>query len=295
MNLLKTMKAISILILASLQLILHGQDTTQVVNRKRLNTVIIAGSTAYTATLIGLSQLWYADSEGQPFQFFNDNNEWKQMDKVGHFYAGFHFSSATSAVLQWSNVPKHKADLWGSVTGFLILLPIEIMDGFSADYGASVGDLTANAAGSALYLGQSVLWNEVRLHPKFSFQRTGYPALRTDEILGKGLPGEIIKDYNGQTYWISVDLDKFFRFPKWLNLAMGYGAHDMVYARDAENMAAGYDAYRQYYIGMDFDLSHIKTKSKLLNTGLFILNMIKLPAPAFSFSRRGNNFTMFQF
>ncbi len=217
------------------------------------------------------------------------------MDKVGHFYAAFQFSAATSAALQWSNVRKSKADLWGAVTGFLILLPIEIMDGFSADYGASVGDLLANASGAAFFLGQSVIWNEVRLHPKFSFHRTGYPPLRQDGTLGDGPLSELVKDYNGQTYWLSADLNKFFRFPKWLNLAFGYGAHDMVYANDVENAAAGYDAYRQYYIGIDFDFSHIKTKSKFLNTALFLLNMVKLPAPAVEFSVKGTRFNMFQF
>lgn len=290
------MKVISLFILASLHfLTIRAQDSTQVVNRNRLNTVVIAGSAGYTATLIGLNQLWYAKSNKQSFHFFNDNNQWKQMDKVGHFFAAFQFSYATSSVLQWSSVNKRKADILGSVTGFLILLPIEIMDGFASDYGASAGDLAANATGSAFYLGQSLLWNEVRLYPKFSFQRTGYPRLRPDETLGNGWASELIKDYNGQTYWVSVNLDKFFRFPKWLNLALGYGAHDMVYATDTENSAAGYTAYRQYYIGIDFDLSHIQTKSKLINTTLYILNLIKLPAPAISFSTNGTNFSLFEF
>jgi hypothetical protein len=290
------MKVTSLFILTSLLLFsVRAQDTTRVVNRKRLNTVIITGSTGYAATLIGLNQLWYAESGKQSFHFFNDNNQWKQMDKAGHFFAAFQFSYATSSLLQWSSVGKRKADIWGTVTGFLILLPIEIMDGFASDYGASAGDLAANATGSAFYLGQSLLWNEVRLYPKFSFQRTGYPPLRPDGTLGNRWASELLKDYNGQTYWLSVDMDKFLGFPKWLNLALGYGAHDMVYATDAENSAAGYKAYRQYYVGIDFDVSHIKTKSKLINTSLYLLNLIKLPAPAISFSTNGINFSLFEF
>lgn len=290
------MKVTSVILLTGLSIsIIFAQDSLLMVNSKRLTTVLLVGGVGYSATLVGLNQLWYADSENQPFTFFNDCKEWKQIDKAGHFYAAFHFSSATSSVLQWSNVKKRNADLWGSLTGFLVLLPIEIMDGFSADYGASAGDLLANASGAAFYLGQSALWNEVRLHPKFSFHRTGYPALRPEETLGDGPISEMIKDYNGQTYWLSVDLDKFFHFPKWLNLTFGYGAQGMVYANDRDNTAAGYDAYRQYYVGIDFDLSHIKTKSKLLNSALFLVNMIKLPAPAVEFSRKGTRFNFFQF
>jgi len=282
-------------ILLSSQLIAQHTDTLATVNKKRLRSFIIISGVGYSATMIGLNQLWYKDSERQSFQFFNDCSEWKQMDKLGHFYSAYYFSYGTSKGLQWSGVSKNSSDLWGAAVGFLILLPIEIMDGFSADYGASAGDLFANALGAGFYLGQSRLWNEVRIHPKFSFQRTDYPPLRDDDILGNGLASEIFKDYNGQTYWLSFDMDKFIRFPKWLNISLGYGADGMVYARDEQNEEAGYNAYRQYYLGIDFDLSQIKSKSKVVNTLLFVVNMIKLPAPAVEFSKKGTTFRFFQF
>ncbi len=276
---------------------LHAQyaDSTVSIDKKKLRSFIILSSSAYVATLIGLNELWYKESEKQSFTFFNDNNQWKQVDKVGHFYSAFHLSSGTSKGLQWTGVKKSKADLWGSVTGFMILLPIEIFDGFSANYGASPGDLLANAAGASFYLGQEKLWDEIRIHPKFSFQRTGYPSLRPDDILGNGMPSELFKDYNGQTYWLSFDIDKFFTFPRWLNIVVGYGATGMVYATDSENSAAGYQAVRQYYLGVDFDLSHIKTHSKALNTLLYFVNMVKLPAPAIRYSGKEVTFHVFEF
>ena len=62
--------------------------------------------------------------------------------------------------------------------------------------------------------------------PKFSFHTTKYASLRPN-VLGSSLSEEIFKDYNGQTYWLSVNLHSFFKsskLPKWLNLAAGYGA-----------------------------------------------------------------------
>lgn len=270
-------------------------DTATAVSRKKLRTFSIITGTGYSASLIGLHHLWYKHSEKQSFRFFNDNAEWKQMDKFGHFFSAFHLSQGTSRGLQWSGVNRHTAEVWGSVIGFLVLLPIEIFDGFSADYGASVGDLAANALGAGFYLGQSRLWNEVRIHPKLSFQRTPYPALRDDTVLGNGTLSELVKDYNGQTFWLSFDLNKFMTFPKWLNLAVGYGAEGMVYSREAQNTAAGYTAYRQYYVGLDFDLTSIKTNSKVLNTLLFVVNLVKLPAPALEFSKTGTTFRFLQF
>jgi hypothetical protein len=192
-------------------------------------------------------------------------------------------------------VPPAKSDLIGSLVGFGVMLPIEILDGFSDAYGASTGDLIANAAGSAFFFGQSRLWNEIRIYPRFSFHRTKYAELRSD-LLGNDLTSEILKDYNGQTFWLSVDMDKFLKFPKWLNFAVGYGAEGMVYARDYQNTNAGYlTPYRQYYFSVDFDLSGIKTKSKAVKTLLFLANMIKIPAPTVEFSNNSVKFRALYF
>lgn len=269
------------------------QDTT-VVNKKRLNTFIIGSSIAYGATLIGLNELWYKDSQRQSFQFFNDNAEWKQVDKIGHVYSGFYFSYGLSRALRWCDVKPRKADLTAALTGFLVMVPIEIMDGYSDAYGASGGDLVANAAGSLLFAGQSLLWNEIRLYPKFSFRQTSFAPLRPN-VLGDGFASEFFKDYNGQTYWLSFDMDKFMRFPKWLNFAVGYGANGMIYARDAQNVEAGYQPHRQYYLAIDFDLTAVKTRSKTVRTLIFFANMIKIPAPTVEFSTHGTRFHGFFF
>ena len=265
-------------------------DSTYALNKKRLRAFTIGGTVAYSVTLVGLHHLWYSDAESQAFRFFNDNGEWKQVDKFGHFFSSYYFSYGTSRALRWCNVQPKKSDLIGALVGFGIMLPIEIMDGYSTAYGASAGDLIANAAGSAFFLGQSRLWNEIRIHPKFSFHRTEYAELRS-ELLGDDLTSEVIKDYNGQTFWLSVDMDKFIKFPKWLNFAAGYGAEGMIYARDYQNVEAGYpEPYRQYYLSIDFDLRAIKSRSKAVNTLLFFANMIKIPAPTVEFSKEGVKF-----
>lgn len=268
----------------------YAQQTDSLhVNKKRLTKVVAFSAAAYTGTLIGLSELWYKDSDRQSFRFFNDNAEWKQVDKLGHFYAGFYFSYGTSKALRWSNVQPRKADLIGAATGFLVLAPIEIFDGFSDAYGASAGDLVANATGSMLFLGQSLLWKEIRIYPKFSFHPTDYADLRPN-TLGDSFSSQLLKDYNGQTYWICFDMDKFMKFPEWLNLAVGYGAQGMVYARDSQNNEAGFSAYRQYYLSVDFDLTGIRTRFKVLKTLFKVVSLIKLPAPAMELSKKGVKF-----
>jgi len=266
-----------------------AQQDSSIVDKKKITTLIIASGVGYTAGLATLNHLWYKNTDRQPFRFFNDNTEWKQMDKAGHFFASFHLSDLSSHMLTSCNVRQSKADLIGAASGFLLTLPIEILDGYSDGYGASVGDLVADAAGPAFYLTQKLIWDEIRIHPKISFHRTRYPGLRP-ELLGDNLLSEIVKDYNGQTYWLSIDVDKFTSIPKWLNLALGYGAHDMVNARDHQNHASGHNPYRQYYLAIDFDLTAIKTRSKWVKSLLYVVNTVRLPAPAIEFSNRGSRF-----
>lgn len=289
----KTKLILFALVLLRFQSLGQINDTTTV-NKKRLTTFIVASTTAYTATLIGLNQLWYSQSEKQDFEWFNDNHEWKQVDKLGHFFSSYYFSYGTASALKWTGVKPKKSDWIGALTGFAIMLPIEIMDGHSAAYGASAGDLLANAIGAGFFYGQAALWNEQRIHPKFSFHTTDYAAIRP-EVLGESILSQMFKDYNGQTYWLSVDMDKFIRFPKWLNLAVGYGADGMVYAEDSTNEANGYHAYRQFYFALDFDLTSIKTRSKALKTLIFFANMIKIPAPTLEFSSEGTRFHILYF
>lgn len=267
-------------------------------NSKRLKSLAIAGAAGYSALLVGLNEVWYKDFERGSFHFFNDNSQWKQVDKVGHFYSTFHLSYLSARTLQWAGLKPKKANFWGSAMGVLVMMPIEIMDGLSAEYGASSGDVIANLAGSGFLLGQQLLWQEVRIQPKFSFSRSGYAPLRP-QTLGSTWTEELIKDYNGQTYWLSFDIHAFLskdnRFPGWLNIAAGYGAEGMIYANDAANESQGLEPFRQYYIALDLDLSHFKSKSRFINSLLFLANMIKIPAPTAEFSQGSWKFHFFYF
>ena len=246
----------------------------------------------YVGAQAGLYTAWYRHQSTQRFQFFNDGAQWKQVDKAGHFYSAFQLSQLSTHAFQRAGTEHRKSFWYGSLAGWLLLAPVEVFDGFSQAYGFSWQDMAANTVGSAFSLGQYALWNEVRLQPKFSFHRTPWAAERPN-TLGSNLPEEVLKDYNGQTYWLSVDLHSFLkkshpRFPRWLNVAVGYGAHRMVYAREAANQAAGYTAYREFYLTLDLDLHGYRQPpvtwgNKLWNGVLYTLNLIHLPAPALSY------------
>ncbi len=268
---------------------LSQQSDTNALNKSRMRVIIIGGTTLYAGSMIALSQAWYKGQEMTTFHFINDNAEWNQVDKVGHAYTAYQISRLGTSALQWANVPGKKAYIYGSLIGFIYLTQIEILDGFSRSYGASWGDIGANILGNGLWLGQYFLWKDERIHFKYSFHRTSYAKVRP-EVLGDGLAHECLKDYNGQTYWLSFDIYSLFwkkkNIPKWLNISIGYGAQAMVSANEPSNNDMGYQSYRQYYIGLDLDLSHFRTKSKILNTLIYLADMIKIPGPTLEYNKQ---------
>ena len=277
----------------------YGQSTTNsfwqksdTLNKKRRNTIYITEASAAVLTLVGLNQLWYADYPRTSFQTFNDNNEWLQMDKIGHTMTAYYVGKLSMQALDWAGESKKNQLIYGATLGFAFLTAVEVLDGFSAEWGFSTGDLIANAAGTCLLIGQELLWDEQRINLKYSFHTTKFADIRPD-VLGENFLEQTIKDYNGQTYWLSANLWSFKKesgIPKWLNVAFGYGADGMISGNedtsiDISNLP-NFERSRQFYISLDIDLTKIKTRSKLLKTVFSTLNFIKIPAPTVEFSTR---------
>jgi len=269
---------------SSINTFLKPSDT---LNKPRRTGVYVGESVALGATLIGLNQLWYKDYPQTNFHFINDNNQWLQMDKLGHMYSTYHLGRVGAEMLQWSGASQKEQLIYGSTLGLGFLTVVEVFDGFSEEWGASSGDIIANVSGTAVYVSQELLWNEQRIIPKFSFHQTKFASQRP-ETLGTSLNEQILKDYNGQTYWLSFNVHSFTKdsfTPKWLNVAIGYGGEGMLYGKDAEAIENGIiqNPYRQFYLSLDVDLTKITTKSHFLKTLFSVFNTIKIPAPTLQY------------
>jgi hypothetical protein len=276
--------------------LLPADSVSKNVSPKKVGLLAGGIAVGYVGGLAVLSQAWYNENDQTSFHFFNDNSEWKQMDKAGHFWSAFQESKGGVDALKQTNLTEKQAIWLGSLTGILLQTPIELLDGYQESYGASTGDLIANTTGSAAVLAQQLAWREIRIQPKFSFHKTKYAGLRPN-VLGNSLAKRALKDYNGQTYWLCVDLAKFLpkesKYPKWLNLALGYGAEEMVFNDPDANREIGLQElgvplkpYRQYYFTIDLNLRAIKTRSKVLKTAFYILDIFHLPAPALEYNNR---------
>ncbi len=268
--------------------------------KKRQKKVIIYGLAGTTLIHTGLYQLWYKDYPSSKFHFINDNKEWNQMDKFGHGFSAYYLSVVGTEAAKWSGMSRKKAIWLGGAFGMIFQHPIEVFDGFSSGWGASLGDITANTLGSGLCISQNLLWDEQRIGLKYSFTQSVYAPIRPN-VLGKDMSQQFLKDYNGQTYWLSCNVSSFIKnkeskFPKWLNLSLGYGSNGMIggFKNEWKDNKTGliyqrFDIprYRQFYFSPDVDLNRIKTKHKSLKLVFKLLNCIKFPLPSIEYNSLG--------
>lgn len=284
------MKKISILFLFISQLSFAQTDSL-----KALKIAIGVEAGIYASSLYGLNKLWYSDYPKSKFHWYNDNDAWLQMDKVGHVYSAYQAGLLGMDVMRWSGVPEKKAIWYGGAYGAIFLTTIEILDGHSAEWGASWGDLIANTSGSALIIGQELLWQQQRLQLKYSFYPSKY-ADQNPSLLGENTIQQALKDYNAQTLWISANINEFLpntKLPNWLNIAFGYGADGMTSGTlSDQHPIVESGCYlnprnRQYYLSLDVNLRKIDTGNVFFNKALKVLSFIKIPLPAMMYNSKG--------
>lgn len=269
-------------------------DSSQI-RRGRLTGVLAVEGALYVGSLGLLYFAWYKDYPQTTFHLFNDNGEWMQLDKMAHTTTAYYISRIGHATYRWAGLDKNRSIWFGGLLGFAYMLNIEILDGFSAEWGFSLGDLAANTAGCAIFMAQQFAWDEQRFLLKYSYHPTGYPKYRP-ELLGENLIQNMLKDYNGMSFWLSGNIHSFLpqgsRFPRWLNVAIGYGAEGMTGANGTSgstptDQIPPFVQYRKFFLSVDVDLTRIPTRSKFLKGIFNVLGFIKIPAPTLEYNTLG--------
>ncbi|PZR29121.1 MAG: DUF2279 domain-containing protein [Citrobacter freundii] len=267
-------------------------------NRKILVGSISAGSLGIS--FVALNNAWYKNYDRASLRSFNDAKEWLQLDKMGHLWTSYNTANLSFKAWQWAGTGKATSILLGSLTSMSYLSTIEYLDGRSAKWGWSWSDMTANVFGTGVFALQETLSDKQIVRIKLSAHRDRYlPELtsRVDELFGNTLPSRLLKDYNAQTYWLSINLTSILphaKLPGWLSLAIGTGGQGML--GGVENREIDADGhivfdrrdiprYRQWYLSLDLDLSRIKTSSKTLRTVFDLVNVLKIPLPSLEYSQ----------
>ena len=263
------------------------------INTGRLVGVVAGTAVMYALSTYLLGKTWY--TRRVPFHTFDDSREWLQMDKVGHATTAYAISRGEYELFRWSGVPDRTAALTSGAIALLFQSTIEVFDGHSEGWGFSKGDMAANLAGTALFLGQQVGFGEQKVSLRYGYTRSIYPQYRP-ELLGRSRIAQWLKDYNGQQYWLSVNLASVLpvgpAFPRWLNLDLGYSGSGMtggstnppLYGADGQPIV--FRRVRQFYLAPDVDLARLAPAGSTGRMLLGATQFIKLPTPSLEFNPR---------
>ena len=280
-----------------------GFINTDTISPNKTRLWLVGGTQAalWVGSFIALDKLWYSDYARSSFHTFNDNKEWNQMDKLGHIFTTFQVSNISSKMWKWAGLDHKRSVLYGALSAIGYQSIIEVQDAYSAEWGFSLGDMGANILGATIFVAQELTWEEKRIRLKLSFSNHNYPddlKPRYEQLFGTSFVERYLKDYNSQTYWLSINPRSFFKaghFPKWLNIAAGYSSDLMLGGREntwTDKQGIFFDRRdisrtRRFYLSPDVDFTRIPTRSKVLKTIFLLMGGIKIPAPTLELNSSG--------
>lgn len=252
-------------------------------NQKKHNTTFSSlAFVASASSFVGLNSLWYKDYPRSNFHFFNDSKEWMQMDKCGHAFTSYQLGRNFYNTLLTSDSNRNRNIFLGGATGLIYLTSIEILDGKSAQWGFSKSDMIANTFGYFLFASQEYFLQQQIISLKFSYQKSVFADMRP-ETFGRNFQQRLLKDYNGQTYWLSAPLSlnrtNTKRFTRWLCISFGYSIDENLFADNNINSVNNFQATREFFFSFDADLKRIEWRRNWMKKIASVINFIKIPSP----------------
>lgn len=286
-------------------------ESSDTLNSKRATLLTVGQSALWLGSQAGLYVAWYSQYDQEPFHFFNDWPGWMQMDKAGHVAATYQEGWNLYKMNRWAGMSERRSMNQALLFSYGFQTTFEIMDGFSSGWGFSWYDQAANTIGAGLFWGQQKLWREQRIVAKFTFWPSGltkepwFEGTRAQKLFGSSVLEQWLKDYNGQTYWLSANVWSFTgksdKMPKWLNLAVGYSVNNVLGAESNSwevltfsNEGVVEELYTspltreaQFLLSLDIDVSKLNLPPYLA-WSKHIFGVVKLPFPALELnSKRG--------
>ena len=248
--------------------------------QKTVRRVAVGGT--FVAANVALQQYfkkaWWS---GEKRDFWT-NHDWRQPfrehDKAGHMYGGFHITRYGTDLLVFACVPRSKAVWYAASYAAAYQLQIELWDAKQAMYGFSPPDLIFNTLGAALGVATSRREDGSSLRPAMSYHKS------KARKLGVGINRDmrLTTDYTGQTYWMSVNPRNVLNeqagrmWPKMLRVSAGYGITNWRDPYTAENRFA----HRKFLLSVDLDPEQLPGSHPVLKRIKREMSYYRFPAPA---------------
>ena len=249
-------------------------------------------------SLVGINEVWYKNYARSDFHFFDDFKEWNGMDKVGHACTSYQLNKFSHTLFEKNNIKNPL--LKSSIYTFGYMLGVELLDGYSTEWGFSIYDVIGNGIGTFLYSFQESKLKSQPFKIKFSFTKTPYATCRPS-LLGENRLQQIFKDYNGQTYWVTFNYNELWnkkiKLFDYVDFAVGYsidgftGGHNNPEISSCNCVTSDCNNLKrtsQFIFSLDLNTSKIKNNHPILGKFLLPFDIIKIPFPAFILNNSKN-------
>jgi hypothetical protein len=220
---------------------------------------------------------WWKGYRG-PFHFREDLHYARNVDKVGHFYAGMLTSYLGGKAMEWSGFREEKALWYGAGLGTLFELYVEIQDGFSTLWGFDRVDFAGDVAGAMFPVAKYYVPFLQNFDVKISYLPSNAEPARSGPFQNQ--KRLVVDDYEGQRFWLSLNVHNVLPspissvWPDFFRIALGLGVR---------NLQSG-NGELEWYLALDYDLTKLPGDSGFLKALKEGLNFIHLPSPAIRFA-----------
>ena len=262
------------------------KDSTKTIKK----VINIGVPSAAIISLVGINEVWYKNYARSDFHYFDDLKEWNGMDKVGHACTSYHLNKVSHTLFEKNHIKNPL--LKSSIYTFGYMLGVELLDGYSTEWGFSIYDVIGNGLGTFLYSIQESKLNSQPFKIKFSSTKTAYATCRPS-LLGENRLQQIFKDYNGQTYWVTFNYNelsnKKIKIFEYVDFAFGYsvdgftGGHnnpEITSCNCAISECNNLRRTSQFIFSLDLNTSKIKNNHPIIGKFLLPFDIIKIPFPA---------------
>ena len=268
---------------------LFSQDSLHKKNILPKTINLAVTSIAYYEFTSQMTQNFFRDYPYGKFHLKQDWKTWRGLDKFYHNYGSYQMSSVFYQVNKASGFDSIKALNLAFLESTIFSTTKEFADGHIDVGGWSWNDILMNFTGNSLFYAQQRWWGSQRIQYKFSYFSSGLQKYNPS-VLGTSYKNYWLKDYNGETFWLSTSLgDWKLTENKWLKpfgLCIGYGANNLIKEWDNPSTFT-LPRYSQYYLGLDINWQQIPTKNKVLKTVFFLLNRFRFPLPSIEINSLG--------
>lgn len=273
---------------------------------KPIPMIIFGGTYAGIFVLQHIGQMSTIWKNRGTFHFAEDGKYAMYIDKAGHFYGTFLSSYVLSQTLIECGLSYNWACAVGGLLGLGYTTYVEVLDGFSRDWGFCPSDFYADIAGALYFLGYSHISFLQNFTPKFMY----FPP-RWFNSYSRKPSTMFIDDYSAHTFWISVNVYNLLPkevksfYPRWLDISVGFAVRNLCDPLNPANNCnpnVSEPVYhfvwgnRKIILALDYDLVKLLPDgSPFWNWLKQSLNYFKLPSPALEIGKPTRFYLLYPF